>query len=95
MALKCNLSESEVKELKSKFNGWLELEDEKKALSDSEKDLKKDAAEIIEGKVKDINLLFKSMRDMYNGSENDLDEVGGVLEAIRANGNSGEDSDGE
>lgn len=91
MALKCNLTQDEISQIKAKFSAWMDLQDEKKQLSDAESDLKEDAAKIIDGKKKDVSLLFKAMKAIYNGEDNDLDEVGGVLETIQANGSEDED----
>ena len=84
--MNCNLTPDEITQVKAKFSAWLELQDEKKALSDAEKDIKKQAAEIIDGKVTDAGKLFKAMKQIYDGEDNDLDEIGSVLECIRANG---------
>ncbi len=84
--MNCNLTVEEIKEIKTKFSAWQELQSEKKALSEAEKDIKKDTASIIDGKVGDVGKLFKAMQQIYDGVENDLDEVGAVLECIRSNG---------
>lgn len=84
--MNCNLTVEEIKEVKAKFSAWMELQDEKKELSDAEKSIKQDAAEIIDGKASDVGKLFKAMKQIYDGLDNDLDEVGAVLECIRSNG---------
>lgn len=90
--MNCNLTVEEIKEIKTKFSAWQELQSEKKALSEAEKDIKKDTASIIDGKTGDVGKLFKAMQQIYDGVENDLDEVGAVLECIRSNGS---DDDGD
>lgn len=91
--MNCNLSPNEIKDVKTKFSAWQELQGEKKELSDAEKDIKKQAAEIIDCKVGDVAKLFKAMQKLYDGEENELDEIGSVLECIRSNGES--DDEGE
>lgn len=93
--MNCNLSPDEIKKVKTKFAAWQELQGEKKELSEAEKDVKNQAAEIIDGKVADVGKLFKAMQQMYDGVDNDLDEIGSVLECIRSNGSCTEDSDKE
>lgn len=90
--MNCNLTPDEIKEVKTKFSAWLEVQDEKKALADSEKELKKDVAEVIDGKVGDAGKLFKALKQLYDGEENDLDEIGSVLDCIRNNGSGGDDA---
>ncbi len=90
--MNCNLTPDEIKEVKTKFSAWLEVQDEKKALADSEKELKKDVAEVIDGKVGDAGKLFKALKQLYDGEENDLDEIGSVLDCIRNNGSDEDDA---
>lgn len=84
--MNCNLTSEQIKELKAKFSAWMELQSEKKELNESDKDIRSQAAEIFEGKASDCAKLFKAMQKMYDGQENELDELGSVLECIRANG---------
>lgn len=86
MALKYNLDPTEIEQIKAKFSAYRELRDRKKELSDEEKAIKQDVAHIIEGKIKDANLLLKSLTQQWENGENDVDEVGSVMEIIRANG---------
>ena len=86
-----NLSAEAIKEIKTQFSAWMELQDEKKALAEAEKDCKTKAAAIFEGKVGDAGKLFKAMKKMYDGEDNELDELGSVLECIRSNGQEDED----
>ena len=86
-----NLSAEAIKEIKTQFSAWMELQDEKKSLAEAEKDCKTKAAAIFEGKVGDAGKLFKAMKKMYDGEDNELDELGSVLECIRSNGPEDED----
>lgn len=95
MALNCNLDEEDIKKVKAQFTAWLELEDEKGPINDGQKEIKKTVAEIIGGKTKDATALFKAMKQLNDGGDTDLDEVGGVLECIRSNGSNMELSDSE
>lgn len=89
--MKCNLGFEEIKDIKTQFTAWMELEDEKAQLAEAEKDCKKRVATIIEAKVGDAGKLFKAMKKMYDGEDNELDELGSVLDCIRSNGNDDED----
>lgn len=78
-----NLGAEEISTIKKSFSAWQELQDEKKSLSEAEKDLKKQAAEAFEGNVSQAGRLFRAMQQIYNGEDNDLDELGAVLEALK------------
>lgn len=86
MALKCNLSPDEIESIKQSFSAYREIKERKKELADEEKAIKQDVARVIEGKTKDANLLLKSMAQQWESGENDLDEVGAVMEMVRTNG---------
>lgn len=89
--MRYNFSEDEIKEIKTQFRAWQEIQGEKKELSAAEADTKEKVAEIIEGKKGDVGKLFKAMQQIEDGLDNDLDEVGAVLEAVRSNGSSGDE----
>lgn len=93
--MNCNLTPEEIKDVKTKFSAWQEIQGEKKELSEAEKDIKKEAAEIIDGKVSDVGKLFKALQQLYDGVDNDLDEIGAVLECIRSNGTDTNESEEE
>lgn len=84
--MRCNLSPDEIGQIKTKYEAWVELQDEKKALSEADKTIREDAAKIFEGKAGDATKLFKAMLAEESGKDNELDEIGSVFEAIRANG---------
>lgn len=90
--MNCNLTPEEIKDVKTKFSAWLEIQGEKKELADAEKDIKKEVADIIDGKIGDAGKLLKALKQIYDGVDNNLDEIGAVLECIRSNG-SEENSD--
>jgi hypothetical protein len=86
MSLKTNLIPQEISEIKNKFDAYMEIKNRKKELSDEEKAIKQDVANIIEGKLKDASLLMKTMAQQYESGENDVFEVGSVMELIQSNG---------
>lgn len=45
-----NLTKEKIKEVKVQFESFLEIQDEKKALAEAEKETKEKVAEIIDGK---------------------------------------------
>ena len=59
--MKVNLTDEEVKQIKTQFSAYSEIQDEKKALADAEKDCKEKVADIIEGKLGDAGKLLKLM----------------------------------
>lgn len=84
--MRCNLSPDEIKQIRTNYEAWVELQDEKKALSEADKDVREKAAEIFEGKAGDATKLFKAMLAEESGKDNELDEIGSVFECIKANG---------
>lgn len=84
--MRCNLTPDEISQVKKKYEAWVELQDEKKALSEADKSVREDAAKIFEGKAGDATKLFKAMLAEENGKDNELDEIGSVFECIKANG---------
>ena len=84
--MRCNLTPDEITQVKTKYEAWLELQDEKKALSEADKKIREEASEVFEGKASDATKLFKAMKAEENGEDNDLDEIGSVFECIRTNG---------
>ena len=86
MSLKCNLSPNEITKVKTSFSAYEELVSRKKELAEEEKAIKSDVANVIDGKIGDAGKLLKAMLQQYQNGENDLDEVGAVLDCIRNNG---------
>ena len=86
MSLKCNLSPDEIAQVKTSFSAYEELVSRKKELAEEEKAIKADVANVIDGKIGDAGKLLKAMLLQYQNGENDLDEVGAVLDCIRNNG---------
>lgn len=86
MSLKCNLSPDEIAQVKISFSAYEELVSRKKELAEEEKAIKADVANVIDGKIGDAGKLLKAMLQQYQNGENDLDEVGAVLDCIRNNG---------
>lgn len=86
MSLKCNLSLDEIAQVKTSFSAYEELVSRKKELAEEEKAIKADVANVIDGKIGDAGKLLKAMLQQYQNGENDLDEVGAVLDCIRNNG---------
>lgn len=87
-----NLTKEKIKEVKAQFESFLEIQDEKKALAEAEKDTKEKVAEIIDGKIGDASKLLKLMLKKYNSSLESDQDVWSLLELITSPNNS-EDED--
>lgn len=81
--MKVNLTDEEVKQIKTQFSAYSEIQDEKKALADAEKDCKEKVADIIEGKLGDAGKLLKLMLKISSGAEDDLGELSLISDRIR------------
>jgi hypothetical protein len=81
--MKVNLTDEEVKQTKTQFSAYGEIQDEKKALADAEKDCKEKVADIIEGKLGDAGKLLKLMLKISSGAEDDLGELSLISDRIR------------
>lgn len=89
-----NLSAEDKKKVKNLFNSWMEIQDEKKALTEAEKDTKETAKDILDCKLGQVGKLFKLMQKYYNGSAEEEEDIWSVMESIRS-GDAEEDSDSE
>ena len=79
-----NLSAEDKKKVKNLFNSWLEVQDEKKALSEAEKDTKETVKDILDCKLSQVGKLFKLMQKYYNGAAEEEEDVWSVMESIRS-----------
>lgn len=89
-----NLSAEDKKKVKSQFSAWLELQDEKKELSEAEKATKETVKDVLECNLSQVGKLFKLMQKYYNGSAEDEEDIWAVVESIRS-GDAEEDSGSE
>ena len=79
-----NLSAEDKKKVKNLFNSWMEVQDEKKALAEAEKDTKETAKDILDCKLGQVGKLFKLMQKYYNGAAEEEEDVWSVMESIRS-----------
>lgn len=79
-----NLSAEDKKKVKNLFNSWMEVQDEKKALSEAEKDTKETVKDILDCKLSQVGKLFKLMQKYYNGSAEEEEDIWSVMESIRS-----------
>lgn len=93
--MRYNLTKLEIKEIKVQFQAWQEIQAEKQALSEAEKDTKEKVSDILECKKTDVSKLFKALQQIEDGKDNDIDEIGSVLECIRSNGTDAEEEGDE
>ena len=83
-----NLTKEKIKEVKAQFESFLEIQDEKKALAEAEKETKEKVAEIIDGKKGDAAKLLKLMLKKYNSSLEVEEDIWSLLELITSPNNS-------
>lgn len=89
-----NLTKEKIKEVKVQFESFLEIQDEKKALAEAEKETKEKVAEIIDGKKGDASKLLKLMLKKYNSSLEVEEDIWSLLELITSPNNSDEEDSG-
>ena len=88
-----NLTKEKIKEIKTQFENFLEIQDEKKALAEAEKNTKEKVAEIIDGKKGDASKLLKLMLKKYNSDLEDEEDIWSLLELITSPNNSNEEGE--
>ena len=88
-----NLTKEKIKEIKTQFENFLEIQDEKKALAEAEKNTKEKVAEIIDGKKGDASKLLKLMLKKYNSDLEDEEDIWSLLELITSPNNSNEENE--
>jgi endonuclease I len=76
------LDEDKKKELKGIFTSFLDLEDQKKDISNQEKDLKDEAASILEVKKGIVAKIFSYMKKKYEKGEDELEQIYEIMEQI-------------
>ena len=77
-----NLNDEQVRELKQKFDAWMEIQERRKELSEENKAVCADAARIIEGKSSNAVKLFKNMKLLYDGEDAEANNISILLERI-------------
>lgn len=92
--MNCNLNAQDKKKVKAQFSAWLELQDEKKEISEAEKSAKETVKDILDCKIGQVGKLFKLMQKYYNGAAEDEEDIWAAMESIRS-GDAEEDSDSE
>lgn len=92
--MNCNLNAQDKKKVKAQFSAWLELQDEKKEISEAEKSAKETVKDILDCKIGQVGKLFKLMQKYYNGAAEDEEDIWAAMENIRS-GDAEEDSDSE
>lgn len=63
------------KKVKELFSGWLDVREQRKQLNDSNKDIVKDAADILNVQAKTVNKLFTFLKQKHDGGEDELDTL--------------------
>lgn len=81
-----NLNADEINTIKKSFSAWLELQDEKKSISEAEKDLKKQAAEAFDGNASQAGKLFKLLKKRYDNELEDEEDIWAAFECISSTG---------
>lgn len=89
-----NLSAEDKKKVKAQFSAWLELQDEKKELTEAEKAAKESVKDILDCKIGQVGKLFKLMQKYYNGAAEEEEDIWAAMENIRS-GDAEEDSEEE
>lgn len=83
-----NLSAEDKKKVKNQFSAWLEIQDEKKELSEAEKATKETVKDVLDCNLSQVGKLFKLMQKYYNGSAEDEEDIWNLLELITSPNNS-------
>ena len=76
------LDEEKKSQLKVIFSSFLDLEDQKKELAQQQKDLKNEAAAILEVKKGIIAKIFSYMKKKYEKGEDELEQIYELMELI-------------
>lgn len=82
--MNCNLNAEDKKKVKAQFSAWLEIQDEKKELSEAEKATKETVKDVLDCTIGQVGKLFKLMQKYYNGAAEDEEDIWAVMENIRS-----------
>lgn len=78
------LDEDKKKQLKGIFTSFLDLEDQKKEIADQQKDLKEEAANILEVKKGIVAKIFSYMKKKYEKGDDELEQIYELMELIES-----------
>lgn len=70
------------KKVKELFSSWLDIREQRKQLNDSNKDVVKDAADILNVQAKTVNKLFAFLKQKHDGGEDELDTLLDIAASI-------------
>lgn len=90
-----NLDAEDKKKVKAQFSAWLELQDEKKEISDAEKATKETVKDVLDCTLGQVGKLFKLMQKYYNGAAEEEEDIWAVVESIRSGDAEEEKEEGE
>lgn len=79
-----NLGEDEKKRVKAIFSEFLDIEEQKRQLLDSQKDLKEEVSQILSLKKGLVSKLFSFLKKKYENGENELEQIYEVVEQLGA-----------
>lgn len=63
------------KKVKELFSSWLDIREQRKQLNDSNKEIVKDTADILNVQAKTVNKLFTFLKQKHDGGEDELDTL--------------------
>ena len=89
-----NISANDKKKVKAQFSAWLELQDEKKEISEAEKSAKETVKDILECTIGQAGKLFKLMQKKYNAELSTEEDIWAAMNSI-SGADENEDEDAE
>ena len=79
-----NINDDDKGRLKEIFSSFMDLEDQKKELGEQQKDLKDEAARILEVKKGVVSKIFTYMKKKYEGGEDELEQIYEIMEQVES-----------
>lgn len=76
------LDPSDKKKVKELFSSWLEIGDQRKQLNESNKEITKETADILNVKAKTVTKLFNFLKQKHDGGDDELDTLLDIAESI-------------
>lgn len=72
------------KRIKELFSEYLDVSDSRTQLNKNATDIKKDVADILSIKTKQVTKLFSCMKKLYEDGENELEDLSNIIKDIQA-----------
>ena len=81
--MKDSLLEEDIRQIKTSFEKYLEINDRKQNLKDEEKAVKEEVKNVIDGTLRDAGKMLKIMKEKYDNGTSATDEISSLVDQVQ------------